>query len=160
MLSHEITSVVGKHKPRKRVGRGRGTGQGKTAGRGHKGSRSRAGAMRFSLYEGGQMPLFRRVPKRGFNNKQFARRFEIINVCELERFDDGAEVGIVQLSQAGLIPGLDSRVKILGDGELTKKLQVAAHKFSKSAEEKIVGCGGSALRIDIKEKDRARRKGA
>ncbi|MBN1360992.1 MAG: 50S ribosomal protein L15 [Sedimentisphaerales bacterium] len=160
MLSHEITSVVGKHKPRKRVGRGRGAGQGKTAGRGHKGSRSRAGAMRYSLYEGGQMPLFRRVPKRGFNNKQFARRFEIINVCELERFDDGAEVGIPQLSQAGLIPGLDSRVKILGDGELTKKLQVAAHKFSKAAEEKIVGCGGSAMRIELKDKANARRKGA
>jgi large subunit ribosomal protein L15 len=116
--------------------------------------------MRFSLYEGGQMPLFRRVPKRGFNNKQFARRFEIINVCELERFEDGAEVGIRQLSQAGLIPGLDSRVKILGDGELTKKLQVAAHKFSKSAEEKIVGCGGSAMRIGVKEKKNTRRKRA
>jgi large subunit ribosomal protein L15 len=116
--------------------------------------------MRYSLYEGGQMPLFRRVPKRGFNNKQFARRFEVINVCELERFDDGAEVGITQLSQAGLIPNLDSRVKILGDGELTKKLQVAAHKFSKAAEEKIVGCGGSALRIGAKEVKKARRQGA
>lgn len=160
MLSHEITSVVGKHKPRKRIGRGQGSGVGKTAGRGHKGSRSRAGAMRFSLYEGGQMPLFRRVPKRGFNNKQFARRFEIINVCELERFDDGAEVGITQLSQAGLIEGPESRVKILGDGELTKKLQVAAHKFSKSAEEKIVGCGGSAALIEPKAKKYVRRKGA
>lgn len=160
MLSHEITSVVGKHKPRKRIGRGQGSGVGKTAGRGHKGSRSRAGAMRFSLYEGGQMPLFRRVPKRGFNNKQFARRFEIINVCELERFDDGAEVGIAQLSQAGLIDGPESRVKILGDGELTKKLQVAAHKFSKSAEEKIVGCGGSAARIEPKATKYVRRKGA
>ncbi len=116
--------------------------------------------MRFSLYEGGQMPLFRRVPKRGFNNKQFARRFEIINVCELERFDDGAEVGISQLSQAGLVGGPESRVKILGDGELTKRLQVAAHKFSKAAEEKIVGCGGSAMRIDMREKKKARRKGA
>jgi len=105
------------------------------------------------------MPLFRRVPKRGFNNKQFARRFEIINVCELERFEDGTEVGITQLSQAGLIPGPDSRVKILGDGELTKKLQVAAHKFSKAAEEKIVGCGGSAMRIGPAEKN-VRRKQA
>jgi large subunit ribosomal protein L15 len=116
--------------------------------------------MRYSLYEGGQMPLFRRVPKRGFNNKQFARRFEIINVCELERFDDGAEIGITQLTQAGLIDGAESRVKILGDGELTKKLQVAAHKFSKSAEEKIVGCGGSAVRIEIKGKKDVQRKGA
>jgi len=160
MLSHEITSAVGKHKARKRVGRGRGSGVGKTAGRGHKGSRSRAGAMRYSLYEGGQMPLFRRVPKRGFNNKQFARRFEIINVCELERFDDGAEIGIAQLSEAGLIPGLSSRVKILGDGELTKKLQVAAHKFSKAAEEKIVGCGGSAVRIEPEVKKYVRSKRA
>lgn len=160
MLSHEITSVAGKHKARKRLGRGRGSGVGKTAGRGHKGSRSRAGAMRYSLYEGGQMPLFRRVPKRGFNNKQFARRFEIINVCELERFDDGAEIGITQLSEAGLVGGLASRVKILGDGELTKKLQVAAHKFSKAAEEKIVGCGGSAVRIEVKGQKEARRKRA
>lgn len=106
------------------------------------------------------MPLFRRVPKRGFNNKQFARRFEIINVCELERFDDGAEIGIAQLSEAGLIPGLSSRVKILGDGELTKKLQVAAHKFSKAAEEKIVGCGGSAVRIEPEVKKYVRSKRA
>lgn len=106
------------------------------------------------------MPLFRRVPKRGFNNKQFARRFEIINVCELERFDDGAEIGITQLSEAGLIDGLASRVKILGDGELTKKLQVAAHKFSKSAEEKIVGCGGSAVRLEPEAKQDAKRKRA
>jgi len=159
MLSHEITSVVGKHKTRKRVGRGRGTGLGKTSGRGHKGAHSRAGATRLSLHEGGQMPLFRRLPKRGFNNKQFARRFEIVNVSELERFEDGAEVGVEQLSQAGLVPGVQSRVKILGDGELTKRLQVAAHKFSKAAEEKIVGCGGTATRVGAKEK-KGRRKRA
>ncbi len=101
------------------------------------------------------MPLFRRLPKRGFNNKQFARRFEIVNVSELERFADGAEVGVEQLSQAGLVPGTASRVKILGDGELTKKLQVAAHKFSKAAEEKIVGCGGTAQKLDVSvKKDR------
>ncbi|MHC4520724.1 MAG: 50S ribosomal protein L15 [Planctomycetota bacterium] len=159
MLSHEITSVVGKHKTRKRVGRGRGTGVGKTCGRGHKGSRSRAGAMLLSLYEGGQMPLFRRLPKRGFNNKQFARRFEIVNVSALERFEDGAQVGVEQLSEAGLVPGVQSRVKILGDGELTKRLQVAAHKFSKTAEEKIVGCGGTATRVGAEEK-KGRRKQA
>jgi large subunit ribosomal protein L15 len=159
MLSHEITSVVGKHKTRKRVGRGRGTGVGKTCGRGHKGSRSRAGAMVLSLYEGGQMPLFRRLPKRGFNNKQFARRFEIVNVSALERFEDGAQVGVEQLSEAGLVPGVQSRVKILGDGELTKRLEVAAHKFSKTAEEKIVGCGGTATRVGAEEK-KGRRKQA
>ncbi len=160
MLSHEITSVVGKHKARKRVGRGRGTGLGKTAGRGHKGSRSRAGATLLSLYEGGQMPLFRRVPKRGFNNKQFARRFEIVNVSQLEGFADGAEIGVEQLMRAGLVDGLQSKVKILGDGELTKKLHVAAHKFSKSAEEKIIGCGGAAIKVGGKEKKSARRKQA
>lgn len=159
MLSHEITSVVGKHKTRKRVGRGRGAGTGKTAGRGHKGAHSRAGSTRMSLYEGGQMPLFRRLPKRGFNNKQFANRFDVVNVSQLERFEDGAEVGVEQLSQAGLVAGLKSRVKILGDGELTKRLEVAAHKFSKAAEEKIVGCGGTATRVGVAVK-KGRRKQA
>jgi large subunit ribosomal protein L15 len=115
--------------------------------------------MLMSLYEGGQMPLFRRIPKRGFNNKQFARRFEIVNVSELERFEDGAQIGVEQLSEAGLVPGAQSRVKILGDGELTKRLEVAAHKFSKAAEEKIVGCGGTATRVGG-EKKKSRRKPA
>jgi large subunit ribosomal protein L15 len=147
MLSHEITVVVGKHKAHKRVGRGRGSGLGKTAGRGSKGAMSRSGAKRFSLYEGGAIPQFRHFPKRGFNNKTFATRFEVVNISELERFDDGTEVGIAQLSQAGLIGGPASKVKILGDGELTKKLQVVAHKFSKSAEQKITDCGGSATKL-------------
>lgn len=147
MLSHEITSVVGKHKARKRVGRGRGSGLGKTAGRGSKGALSRSGALRFSLYQGGQIPLYRHLPKRGFNNKNFATRFEIVNVSELEQFDDGTQVGIEQLTQAGLVGGCASKVKILGDGELTKKLQVAAHRFSKSAEQKILDCGGTATKI-------------
>jgi len=144
MLNYEITSVVGKHKTRRRVGRGTGTGRGKTCGRGHKGSGSRAGASSRSLYEGGQMPLFRRLPKRGFSNYKFAVHYEIVNVSQLERFDDGAAVGVEQLSNAGLIKRLKSKVKILGDGELTKKLQVTAHKFSKTAEQKIVASGGMA----------------
>jgi len=152
MLSHEITSVVGKHKTRKRVGRGRGSGVGKTAGRGHKGSLSRSGAKRFSLYQGGQIPLFRHVPKRGFNNKNFATRFEIVNVSELEQFDDGMQVGVEQLLRAGLVVGAQSKVKILGDGDLTKKLLVAAHKFSKSAEQKIADCGGTATKISLEVK--------
>jgi large subunit ribosomal protein L15 len=154
MLSHEITSVVGKHKARKRIGRGPGSGHGKTCGRGTKGSGSRSGAVRCSLREGGQMPLFRRLPKRGFSNFNFATRFEIVNVSQLERFDDGADVGAEQLSQAGLIPSVSSRVKILGDGELTKKLRVGAHKFSKAAEEKIVGCGGTIQKITERLKRR------
>ena len=89
------------------------------------------------------MPLFRRLPKRGFSNKNYATRLEIVNVSQLERFDEGAAVGAKQLSDARLIDGLKSKVKILGSGELTKKLQVSAHKFSKTAEQKIVGCGGT-----------------
>jgi len=144
MLDFEITSVVGKHKRRKRVGRGPGSGHGKTCGRGHKGSGSRSGATSRSLYEGGQMPLARRLPKRGFSNAAFATRYEIVNVLQLEKFDDGAVVGLEQMAQAGLIDSPKSKVKILGKGELTKKLEVMAHKFSKSAQEKITGCGGSA----------------
>ncbi len=152
MLDYEITSIVGKYRIRKRVGRGVGTGHGKTCGRGHKGSHSRAGATSISLYEGGQMPLFRRLPKCGFSNYKFATRFEIVNVSQLERFDEGADVGIEQLSSAGLIRCCKSKVKILGDGELTKKLQVTAHKFSKTAEQKIVGCGGSTKKMRDKRR--------
>ena len=147
MLNHEITSIAGKHICRRRVGRGTGSGHGKTCGRGHKGSGSRAGSTSVSLYEGGQMPLFRRLPKRGFNNYKFAKRCEIVNVCQLERFEDGASVGVEQLSNAGLIDSNKSKVKILGKGDLTKKLQVTAHKFSKNAEQKIAASGGSAKMI-------------
>ena len=143
MLNHEITAIVGKHKASKRIGRGRGTGHGKTCGRGHKGANSRAGATRLSLSEGGQMPLFRRLPKRGFSNFNFADRYEIVNVCQLERFEEGTEVGVDQLVAAGLVDRAKSRVKVLGNGALTKKLKVSAHKFSRSAQEKIASCGGS-----------------
>lgn len=144
MLNHEITSVAGKHKRRRRVGRGTGTGRGKTCGRGHKGGGSRAGSTSVTLYEGGQMPLFRRLPKRGFSNYKFAIRCEIVNVSQLERFQDGADVGIEQLSGAGLIDSAKSKIKILGKGDLTKTLQVTAHKFSKTARQKIVASGGTA----------------
>lgn len=145
MLSNEITAIVGSGPKRKRVGRGKGSGQGKTCGRGHKGYGSRAGSSVHLANEGGQMPLFRRLPKRGFNNAQFATHYEVVNVSQLERkFDDGSEVGVIELADAGLVGSSASRVKILGDGELTKKLSVTAHKFSKSAQEKISSCGGSA----------------
>jgi large subunit ribosomal protein L15 len=148
MLNFEITSVAGSHKARKRIGRGVGSGHGKTSGRGHKGSGSRSGSFSVSLFEGGQMPLFRRLPKRGFSNFNFETRYKIVNVSQLERFDEGATVGVEQLSNAGLIDSLRNKVKILGDGELTKKLQVAAHKFSKTAEQKIVASGGTAKIIE------------
>ena len=143
MYEWQITSVAGKHKSRKRIGRGTGSGHGKTCGRGHKGSRSRSGAMRSSLHEGGQMPIFRRMPKRGFSNFNFAQRFEVVNVSQLERFKDGSVVGLQQLSDVGLINSSESRVKILGGGGLTKRLSVTAHRFSRSAEQKITGCGGT-----------------
>ena len=147
MLNHEITSIAGKHTRRRRVGRGSGSGHGKTCGRGHKGAGSRAGSTSVSLCEGGQMPLFRRLPKRGFNNYNFANRCEIVNVCQLERFEDGAIVGVEQLSGAGLIDSIKSKVKILGKGDLTKKLQVTAHKFSRNAEQKIAASGGMVKMI-------------
>ncbi|MCD4831445.1 MAG: 50S ribosomal protein L15 [Anaerohalosphaeraceae bacterium] len=144
MLSHEITSVVGKSKSRKRIGRGTGSGVGKTCGRGHKGCGSRAGSGGMLAYEGGQMPLFRRIPKRGFSNYDFADRYEIVNVSQLDRFDDGFVVDSKSLYAAGLVDRASSRVKLLGDGQLTKKLQVNVQKFSKSAQEKILSCGGTA----------------
>ena len=143
MSKTNITSVAGRNKARKRIGRGSGSGHGKTAGRGHKGQKSRSGAKIGLLFEGGQMPLFRRLPKRGFSNFKFAMRYEIVNVSQLERFEDGADVGLQQLSEAGLIDNTKNKVKILGDGELTKRLKVTAHKFSRTAEQKIVASGGA-----------------
>jgi len=144
MMSHEITALVGKHKPRRRVGRGAGTDRGKTASRGHNGQRSRSGSLPPSLMEGGQMPLFRRLPKRGFNNAQFAERYTVVNVAQLDRFEEGSRVDPAVLSEAGLIRGVGVRVKILGDGELHRRLTVVAHKFSRSAQQKITSAGGAA----------------
>jgi large subunit ribosomal protein L15 len=144
MYIHEITSVAGAYKKRKRIGRGKGSGHGKTCGRGHKGALSRSGCSIPLTYEGGQMPLFRRLPKRGFSNVNFAVRYEVVNVSQLDRiFADGTDVGLAELVGAGLVDSLNNRVKILGDGDLTKRLIVSAHKFSKSAEQKISGCGGT-----------------
>ena len=143
MYEWQITSVAGKHKARKRLGRGSGSGHGKTCGRGHKGSRSRSGARRSGQHEGGQIPMFRRMPKRGFSNFDFAQRYEVVNVSQLERFEDGSVVSLQQFSDVGLIDRSTSKVKILGGGALTKRLQVTAHKFSKAAEQKITDCGGT-----------------
>ena len=144
MLNDEITTIAGRYKKRKRIGRGKGSGHGKTCGRGHKGCGSRPGSSARLTYEGGQMPLFRRLPKRGFNNYNFSRRYEIVNISQLERiFDDGAAINVQELATAGLVDSFKSKVKVLGDGELTKKLTVTAHKFSKSAEQKISDCGGT-----------------
>jgi large subunit ribosomal protein L15 len=139
----EITRLAGRHKRRKRFGRGVGSGRGKTCGRGHKGGGSRAGWKQRGLAEGGQMPLFRRIPKRGFNNYNFRTTYSVVNVGDLEeRFEAGAQVTPQALVEAGLVRNLKRGVKILGDGALSKKLAVEASRFSKQAEEKIKAAGG------------------
>jgi len=134
-----------KHAP-KRVGRGPGSGHGKTAGRGEKGQKSRSGYSRMLGFEGGQMPLHRRLPKRGFTNI-FKKNFAVVNVSELERFDNGLTVDESVLRQNGLIKGQTDGIKILGDGKLTKKLTVIASRFSESARKQIEGAGGTCQEI-------------
>ncbi len=127
----------------KRKGRGHATGNGKTAGRGHKGQNARSGGGVRVGFEGGQMPLARRIPKRGFNNI-FAKRLESVNVSALERFENGAEIDAQALLEAGILSKCEHGVKILGEGELTKQLTVRAKAFSASAKEKIEAVGGKA----------------
>lgn len=149
MRIHEVTSAAGAHRRRKRVGRGESSGHGKTCGRGHKGYKSRSGPGPHALHEGGQMPVFRRLPKRGFSNADFRRRFEVVNIGELERrFDDGQEVTIELLRQRRLVQGDPPRVKILADGKLTKKLTVEAHAISAAARAAIEQAGGSVRLIE------------
>ncbi len=143
MKLDEILSAAGKNRRRKRIGRGDGSGQGCTAGRGHKGYGSRSGAKKRPGYEGGQNPILARIPKRGFNNANFTHRFQVVNVGELERFDDGARVDAAALAEASLVADADRPVKILGAGELSRKLTVAASAFSKTAAEKIASAGGT-----------------
>ena len=147
----DLTSVstgVAKRKLKRRVGRGIGSGQGKTAGLGHKGQYASAGArLPSGLFEGGQMPLFRRLPKRGFSNGSFRKTFAVVNVGDLEQFDAGSTVDMAALKAKRLVVGTFDGVRILGDGELTRKLAVTAHHFSKSAEEKITKAGGTATKI-------------
>ncbi|HDQ45334.1 MAG TPA: 50S ribosomal protein L15 [bacterium] len=129
----------------KRIGRGPGSGHGKTATRGHKGQHARSGAKHRAWFEGGQMPLQRRVPKRGFTHI-FKKTFEIVNVGDLERIQ-AARITAEQLLEANLIPRRGARIKILGEGEIKKAVEIEAHAFSKSAEEKIQAAGGKAIRI-------------
>ncbi len=143
MKLDEILSTAGKNKTRKRVGRGTGSGKGKTCGRGHKGYGARAGSGKRLGYEGGQNPTLARIPKRGFSNVNFRKEYQIVNVASLETFDDGAQVDAAALAGARLIGDPTKPVKVLGDGELTKKLKVVASKFSAVAAEKITTAGGS-----------------
>ena len=151
-MIHEITEKVGKYKARKRIGRGHGSGTGKTSGRGHKGAKSRAGFSHRPGFEGGQMPYFRRIPKRGFSNADFRTVYHIVNVASLEeRFKKGATVDAAALVESGLVSNFNNPIKVLGQGELTIKLDVTADKFSASAIEKIEAAGGSVTVI-VKKK--------
>jgi large subunit ribosomal protein L15 len=147
MQLHDVHVGIHKYKKRKRVGRGTGSGHGKTASKGHKGHSSRQGFKQNPLTEGGQMPLGRRVPKRGFVNGAFKKDYATLNVAALEaRFEAGATVDEAALRARGLVKGRhDDGVKILGDGELTKPLTVHAAKFTESAAAKIAAAGGRAV---------------
>lgn len=144
MKLYELSPNEGSVKKGSRVGRGHGSGSGKTSGRGHKGQKSRSGGGVKPGFEGGQTPLFRRIPKRGFNNKRFATNYSEVNVCDLNRFDNGSEVSAKELLEAGLIKKELDGVCVLGRGELEKKLTVKAARFSKTASEKIENLGGKA----------------
>ena len=143
MKLHELKYNEGSRKTRKRVGRGHGAGSGKTAGRGHKGQNARSGGGVALGFEGGQTPLYRRIPKRGFNNINRVT-FAVVNIDKLNVFDDGAEVTIKDLQAKGLVKDTLDGVKILGQGELEKKLTIQANAFSKSALEQIEKMGGKA----------------
>ncbi|EPZ37971.1 50S ribosomal protein L15 [Anoxybacillus thermarum] len=142
MKLHELQPAPGSRKERNRVGRGIGSGNGKTSGKGHKGQNARSGGGVRIGFEGGQTPLFRRLPKRGFTNIH-RKEYAIVNLEVLNRFEDGTEVTPELLLETGVVSKLKAGIKVLGDGELTKKLTVKAHKFSASAKEAIEAAGGT-----------------
>ncbi len=143
MKLHEITAAPGSTREAKRVGRGHGSGNGKTAGKGHKGQKARAGKGFRAGFEGGQMPLHRRIPKRGFTNI-FAVEVTAINVAQLNCFEDGATVTVESLKEAGIIRSNAGNVKVLSNGEISKKLTVQVNSYSAAAKEKIEAAGGKA----------------
>lgn len=143
MKMHELAPAIGSTKEAKRIGRGHGSGNGKTAGKGHKGQKARAGHGMRPGFEGGQMPLQRRIPKRGFNNI-FAEEWIAINVSALNVFEDGAVVDAAALADNGIIKTAKLPVKVLGNGKLEKKLEVKLNAYSASAAEKITAAGGKA----------------
>ncbi|MCC9599874.1 50S ribosomal protein L15 [Stieleria sp. JC731] len=150
MNLNDVHRGIQKNRKRKRIGRGPGSGTGKTSARGHKGHKSRSGYSRKPNFQGGAMPMFRRVPKRGFNNR-WATSVFAVNVGTLnDRFEDGDEVTLEAMAAKDVAKGTFDEVKILGDGELTKKLTVSAHRFSKSAEEKIQAAGGTVNKLVAK----------
>ena len=142
MKLHELKPNEGSVQTRKRVGRGPGSGLGKTSGKGHKGQNARSGRGVRPGFEGGQLPLFRRLPKRGFNNYEFRTEYAIVNVGDLNDFKDGSVIELSNLKESGLVKKEKDGIKILGNGELTKKLTVKANKFSSTARVKIENAGG------------------
>lgn len=145
MNLNDVHRGIRRHRKRKRIGRGPGSGHGKTSGRGHKGQGSRSGSSQKVTFQGGAMPLVRRVPKRGFNN-QWAQTVAVVNVGQIdEAFQEGEEVTLRALAAKNLARGRYDVLKVLGDGELTKKVKVNAHRFSKSAAEKIEKAGGEMI---------------
>ena len=146
MKLHELKPAEGSRQERNRVGRGSSSGNGKTSGRGQKGQKSRSGGGVRLGFEGGQTPLFMRLPKRGFTNVN-RKEYAVVNLDILNRFEDGTEVTPLTLVEAGIVKDEKSGIKVLGNGELTKKLTVKAAKFSKTAEEAIVATGGSVEMI-------------
>ena len=143
MELQDLVCPEGSRKASKRIGRGHGSGQGKTAGKGHKGQKARSGGGVRPGFEGGQMPLQRRIPKRGFNNI-FAKKIVAINVSDLNKFEDGAEVDAQALVNAGIVKKEYDGIKILGNGEISKKLTVKVAAYSESAKQKIEAAGGKA----------------
>jgi large subunit ribosomal protein L15 len=148
MQIHDVTARGHSHDKRKRVGRGVGSGKGKTAGKGHNGQRSRSGDLPRIGFEGGQMPLFRRMPKRGFTNARFKKHYTLINIESLEAFDAGEVVDLTAVLEKGLARKTGDMLKVLGQGDLSKELTIKAHKFSKSAQSKIESAGGTVEVID------------
>ena len=148
MKLHDVRQRPGFRQERKRVGRGRGSGQGKTSGRGHKGAKSRSGFRRKPGFEGGQMPLVRLIPKRGFSNYLFRKHWAEINLDQLERFGAGSTVDPATLKESGLVKGRNDGIVILGRGDLESAMTIRAHRFSRTAIAKIQAAGGTAEVIE------------
>ncbi len=162
MILNDVHRGIKKYRKRKRVGRGPGSGHGKTSGRGHKGQGSRSGSSSHPTFQGGTMPLVRRIPKRGFNNR-WGLTVAVVNLGQIDQaFAAGEEVTLESLAAKNLAKGRFDVLKVLGDGELSKKLKIAAHRFSKSAVEKIEKSGGELVvlagKTPVKEKQRAARR--
>ncbi len=160
MILDEVHRGIKKRKKRRRIGRGPGSGHGKTSGRGHKGQGSRAGFSKHPTFQGGAMPMVRRIPKRGFNNR-WAQAIVIVNISDLQdTFKSGDDVTPETLLKANLAKGRYDQLKVLGEGELKKKLNVSAHRFSKSAREKIESAGGTVTLLVAKTPVEAKKQAA